>query len=427
MSTALVSAFYDVGDMFKNTARSSTQLRGDNRAVGTPINGMRRHSTSSQQQQQQQSSSPPSGSMYPLSNNPLSNSIHRSNSVSCSSSTTSISVFHSETLFNKDGKIRERSLSESDHNQRNQNSSRYKTELCRPFEESGACKYGDKCQFAHGYNELRNLSRHPKYKTELCRTFHTVGFCPYGPRCHFIHNPEERKLAALGPPPGHSPPGHSPNNNLNKRDRQERPKLLHFPSAPVGLSTGGDLTPPYSICDSPNPLTPPPNYFTSEDALHCQEFLASLAAASALSGINPAFIGQDLTPLLSPGPLSPAISGLQSPFLNLQLNDLDNGHDNVFFSPEDSMPNINGMYRPPSPPDSDPESLADSLGPASPLPAISLPSRLYQQQQQQRPPMQFPMKQQPRQQQQQQQQPPLSPGALGRLPIFRGISMEDRF
>ncbi|XP_071564922.1 uncharacterized protein Tis11 [Temnothorax nylanderi] len=72
--------------------------------------------------------------------------------------------------------------------------SRYKTELCRPYEESGSCKYGDKCQFAHGFGELRNLARHPKYKTELCRTFHTIGFCPYGPRCHFIHNFEEARI-----------------------------------------------------------------------------------------------------------------------------------------------------------------------------------------------------------------------------------------
>ncbi|CAK9302010.1 unnamed protein product [Gordionus sp. m RMFG-2023] len=77
--------------------------------------------------------------------------------------------------------------------------SRYKTELCRPFEESGECKYGDKCQFAHGVNEMRNLSRHPKYKTELCRTFHSIGFCPYGPRCHFIHNGEEM-VSKIVPP-----------------------------------------------------------------------------------------------------------------------------------------------------------------------------------------------------------------------------------
>lgn len=69
--------------------------------------------------------------------------------------------------------------------------SRYKTELCRPFEESGKCKYGDKCQFAHGKHELRHMVRHPKYKTELCRTYHSSGICPYGPRCHFIHNQED--------------------------------------------------------------------------------------------------------------------------------------------------------------------------------------------------------------------------------------------
>lgn len=76
-------------------------------------------------------------------------------------------------------------------------SNRYKTELCRPFQEYGYCKYSDKCQFAHGVIELRCLPRHPKYKTELCRTYHTRGFCPYGPRCHFIHNLDE----ARRPPP----------------------------------------------------------------------------------------------------------------------------------------------------------------------------------------------------------------------------------
>ncbi|XP_026143891.1 mRNA decay activator protein ZFP36L1-like [Carassius auratus] len=71
-------------------------------------------------------------------------------------------------------------------------STRYKTELCRTYEESGTCKYGAKCQFAHGMLELRDLNRHPKYKTEPCRTFHTIGFCPYGARCHFIHNADEQ-------------------------------------------------------------------------------------------------------------------------------------------------------------------------------------------------------------------------------------------
>lgn len=64
----------------------------------------------------------------------------------------------------------------------------YKTELCRSFEETGACRYGSKCQFAHGRAELRPVLRHPKYKTQVCKTYHSTGTCPYGKRCRFIHS-----------------------------------------------------------------------------------------------------------------------------------------------------------------------------------------------------------------------------------------------
>ncbi|CAL8284546.1 unnamed protein product [Lota lota] len=142
------------------------------------------------------------------------------------------------------------------------NSSRYKTELCRPFEENGACKYGDKCQFAHGMHELRSLSRHPKYKTELCRTFHTIGFCPYGPRCHFIHNAEERR----GPPPSSSSsstssssssPLSSSNHHHHHHHKMERPRLQHSYSF-AGFSSSGALR------DSPTSVTPPPMFFPDE-------------------------------------------------------------------------------------------------------------------------------------------------------------------
>ncbi|KAM3616011.1 uncharacterized protein V6R79_010796 [Siganus canaliculatus] len=75
---------------------------------------------------------------------------------------------------------------------------RYKTELCRGFQETGSCKYGSKCQFAHGEAELRGLYRHPKYKTEPCRTFYNFGYCPYGSRCHFIH--EDKNSSGPLPP-----------------------------------------------------------------------------------------------------------------------------------------------------------------------------------------------------------------------------------
>jgi len=68
----------------------------------------------------------------------------------------------------------------------------YKTEFCRSWMESKTCKYGDKCQFAHGLNELRHINRHPKYKTEICKAFHEGGTCPYGTRCRFVHfSPDE--------------------------------------------------------------------------------------------------------------------------------------------------------------------------------------------------------------------------------------------
>lgn len=66
----------------------------------------------------------------------------------------------------------------------------YKTELCRSWLETGTCRYGSKCQFAHGEADLRPIPRHPKYKTEICKAFHTTGTCPYGTRCRFIHTKE---------------------------------------------------------------------------------------------------------------------------------------------------------------------------------------------------------------------------------------------
>ncbi|GFO16869.1 mRNA decay activator protein zfp36 [Plakobranchus ocellatus] len=137
----------------------------------------------------------------PAISNPSSARVFSSPSFSSSSPSSSGSSHHRNSRQERSGSFYSDNnngstnnlgnpTSSSQQSQRSVNSSRYKTELCRPFEESGSCKYGDKCQFAHGMHELRNLSRHPKYKTELCRTFHTIGYCPYGPRCHFIHEEE---------------------------------------------------------------------------------------------------------------------------------------------------------------------------------------------------------------------------------------------
>ncbi|THV06078.1 hypothetical protein K435DRAFT_44078 [Dendrothele bispora CBS 962.96] len=69
----------------------------------------------------------------------------------------------------------------------NKNPGLYKTEFCRSWAEKGWCRYGNKCQFAHGQDDIRDAVRHPKYKTEICRTFWATGSCPYGNRCCFVH------------------------------------------------------------------------------------------------------------------------------------------------------------------------------------------------------------------------------------------------
>ncbi|XP_069063020.1 mRNA decay activator protein ZFP36L1-like [Pleurodeles waltl] len=142
-------------------------------------------------------------------------------------------------------------------------SSRYKTEQCRTYRENATCKYGAKCQFAHGPEELRGLSRHPKYKTELCRTFHTIGFCPYGARCHFIHNAEEQRFSSSARPPllrqsvsfAGSPSASAFSDLLDLKE-------------PLSFSRANSTSPPPSTSHSPqqqSPVFPEPRGFSSSE------------------------------------------------------------------------------------------------------------------------------------------------------------------
>jgi hypothetical protein len=164
-----------------------------------------------------------------------------------------------------------------------QNANRYKTEMCRPFQENGTCKYGDKCQFAHGNQELRIVSRHPKYKTDLCRTYHSVGFCPYGPRCHFVHALDEVRSApaqtpekkATGGPVKQLPmfgrPGgdwsfNNQNDNNNKTEMRSAVAQLdkYFNMSNRPLSSSNDSSRSGSFCSDAESLpssSPPRDSF----------------------------------------------------------------------------------------------------------------------------------------------------------------------
>jgi hypothetical protein len=104
---------------------------------------------------------------------------------------------------------------------------KYKTALCNNFEQSGECRLGDRCHFAHGKEELRNVfdplppnkgmtrsgpkpiqnysggSQPPNYKTSKCR-FYESGHCKYGKSCNFAHGDEELRSSTQKPKP-HTP------------------------------------------------------------------------------------------------------------------------------------------------------------------------------------------------------------------------------
>jgi len=183
------------------------------------------------------------------------------------------------------------------------NSSRYKTELCRPYEENGTCKYGDKCQFAHGMHELRSLVRHPKYKTELCRTFHTIGFCPYGPRCHFIHNEEEARIHnsnidAMRNAAAAAAAKQRTNSKFSHQMQQQQ-------TLPGG-STADSPSPPSSLSESPTSM----NTFFADDLFNSTNPFSPSAGGG---GANNAFLfGSDfVSPLFAAGRASSG--GLSGP------------------------------------------------------------------------------------------------------------------
>ena len=89
------------------------------------------------------------------------------------------------------------------------NNPRYKTTLCKHYNTPQGCSYGDKCQFAHGQNELRlnnaqgfaqvpmgnpnNVKQNSmlNYKIVKCKNFEKDGSCKYGAHCTFAHGDKD--------------------------------------------------------------------------------------------------------------------------------------------------------------------------------------------------------------------------------------------
>ncbi|KAG7976333.1 hypothetical protein I3843_06G144000 [Carya illinoinensis] len=63
----------------------------------------------------------------------------------------------------------------------------YKTEICRSWEDSGSCRYGSKCQFAHGKEELRPTRFPAKNKSEMYKSSSGTGSGTYGAKSRYVH------------------------------------------------------------------------------------------------------------------------------------------------------------------------------------------------------------------------------------------------
>ena len=93
---------------------------------------------------------------------------------------------------------------------------RYKTTLCKKFSSGKLCPYGDKCQFAHGTQELRLYSGQNmvqnmglggsvnnkqqnnmiNYKIVKCKNWEKDRTCKYGAHCTFAHGDEDLRNKA---------------------------------------------------------------------------------------------------------------------------------------------------------------------------------------------------------------------------------------
>uniref|UniRef100_A0A6C0AX98 C3H1-type domain-containing protein n=1 Tax=viral metagenome TaxID=1070528 RepID=A0A6C0AX98_9ZZZZ len=68
------------------------------------------------------------------------------------------------------------------------------------------------------------IKDHQKYKTVLCKTFEKTGSCPYGNKCQFAHGIHELRISSPLPGNPSLPPGFP--KNLSTKDRSNQYKSM---------------------------------------------------------------------------------------------------------------------------------------------------------------------------------------------------------
>jgi len=151
--------------------------------------------------------------------------------------------------------------------------SRFKTEICRNFQEKGRCLYGDLCQFAHGNNEMRNVGQHNRYKTKRCQKYWIAGYCPYGPRCNFLHNEERDQIQ----------PKHKHSQTIQAQNLQNQRRIAGIRKGSTGEFSGeSNSTTP--SCSPPNIEFKLPTLPIALEVLHRPSFGSGRLAAYTRDG-----------------------------------------------------------------------------------------------------------------------------------------------
>ncbi|XP_066942027.1 uncharacterized protein [Macrobrachium rosenbergii] len=191
---------------------------------------------------------------------------------------------------------------------------KYKTELCRSFQVHGNCRYGARCNYAHGLQELRGASRHGKYKTRNCQSYHQTGYCRYGARCSFIHDPEEgilkcsiankEVLAALHYHPSSEEFPHTANITWRFLETSGNtiPEIHLISSTPTkacqSVQNPSDTV--EKILYSPNPLQGQINFLISSDDVYDDNrfFTCTLPVCNEVTALNSAILLEENLSLL---------------------------------------------------------------------------------------------------------------------------------
>jgi len=69
--------------------------------------------------------------------------------------------------------------------------------MCTHFEKDGVCKFGRRCNYAHGSDELLETPKAVGSKYAFCKDF-PKGTCRFGDWCHFAHSKEELSDEVVG-------------------------------------------------------------------------------------------------------------------------------------------------------------------------------------------------------------------------------------